>query len=127
MEWWRLQLTYTYLLMRMYTDQSNDPAAANPKGESPVHQASVRSLMSLPYKTEFDVWVRYVDHLPAVRVPSYVSMDVRLGWRPTRQLELSLVGQNLLDTHRPEFRENIISFVPTELQRGVYGKATWRW
>lgn len=126
-DWWRLQPSYTYLLMRMYTDRSRDPAAANAKGESPAHQASVRSMMSLPYKTEFDVWVRYVDHLPAIQIPSYVSMDVRLGWRPTRQLELSLVGQNLLDTHRPEFRENIVSFVPTELQRGVYGKATWRW
>ncbi|MFO0773931.1 MAG: TonB-dependent receptor [Nitrospiraceae bacterium] len=126
-EWWRLQPTYTYLLMRMYTDRSLDPGAANPKGESPQHQASLRSMVSLPHGFEFDAWLRYVDHLPAIRIPSYTTLDLRLGWRPTRQLELSLVGQNLLDSHRPEYRENIISFVPTELQRGVYGKVTWRW
>ena len=82
--------------------------------------------MSLPYNTEFDLWSRYVDRLPVAQIPSYLTLDVRLGWRPTKQLELSLVGQNLLDSHRPEFREPILTTLPTEIQRSVYGKVTWR-
>ena len=125
-EWWRLQPSYTYLLMHLYTDRTTDPSAGNAKGESPAHQFSIRSLMSLPYNTEFDLWGRYVDRLPVAQIPSYLTLDVRLGWRPTKQLELSLVGQNLLDSHRPEFREPILTTLPTEIQRSVYGKVTWR-
>ena len=125
-EWWRLQSSYTYLLMRLYTDRTTDPTAGDAKGQSPAHQFSIRSLMSLPHNIELDLWGRYVDRLPVAQVPSYVTLDARIGWRPTKQLELSLVGQNLLDSHRPEFREKILTSSPTEIQRGVYGKITWR-
>lgn len=125
-EWWKLQPSYTYLYMHLFTDRTTDVSAGDAKGQNPAHQASIRSLMSLPHNTELDVWGRYVDRLSAINIPSYFTLDVRLGWKPTKQLELSLVGQNLLDSHRPEFQEKIISYVPTEIQRGVYGKATWR-
>lgn len=125
--WWRLQPAYTFLHMRMLTDRSQDPGAGSAAGESPAHQVSIRSLMLLPYQTELDIWGRYTDRLPAIQIPSYFNLDIRLGWRPTPAVELSLVGQNLLDSHRPEFKESIVSFASTELQRAVYGKVTWRW
>jgi iron complex outermembrane receptor protein len=125
-EWWRIQPSYTYLKMQLYTDRSADPTAGDAKGQSPAHQFSIRSLMSLPHNIELDLWGRYVDRLTVAQVPSYVTLDTRLGWKPTKQLEISLVGQNLLDSHRPEFREKIVSSAPTEIQRGVYGKVTWR-
>ena len=124
--WWRIQPSYTYLRMHLFTDRTTDVNAGNAQRENPAHQVSVRSLMSLPYKTELDVWARYVDQLPALNIPSYITLDVRLGWRPTPELEFSLVGQNLLDPHRPEFRETLVSYAPTEIQRGVYGKVAWR-
>ncbi|MGB4067295.1 MAG: TonB-dependent receptor [Nitrospira sp.] len=125
-EWWRLQPSYTYLQMHLYTDRTTDPTAGNANGQSPAHQFSIRSLMSLPYNTELDLWGRYVDRLPVAQIQSYLTLDLRLGWRPTKQWELSLVGQNLLDSHRPEFREPILTSAPTEIQRSVYGKVTWR-
>ncbi len=53
-------------------------------------------------------------------------MDVRLGWRPTRNLELSLVGQNLLANHHAEFRPSSIATQATEVERSVYGRITLR-
>lgn len=126
LDWWRIQPSYTYLHMHLYTDRTADTSAGNAKGESPAHQVSLRSLMSLPHNIELDLWGRYVDRLTVAQVPSYLTLDLRLGWRPTKQLEFSLVGQNLLDSHRPEFKEPILSSVPTEIQRSVYGKVTWR-
>ncbi len=126
LDWWRIQPSYTYLYMHLYTDQTTDPTAGDTKGQNPAHQVSMRSLMSLPHNIELDLWARYVDRLAAAQVPSYLTLDLRLGWRPTKQLELSLAGQNLLDNHRPEFREPIVSSTPTEIQRSVYGKVTWR-
>ena len=47
---------------------------------SPVHQFSFRSRMDLPHQFEFDAGVRRGCR-PRVSAPSYVVMDVRLGWR----------------------------------------------
>lgn len=126
LDWWRIQPSYTYLYTHLYTDHTTDPTAGDAKGQNPAHQVSMRSLMSLPHNIELDLWGRYVDRLTVARVPSYVTMDVRIGWKPTKQLELSLVGQNLLDKRRPEFSEPILSSMPTDVQRGAYGKVTWR-
>jgi iron complex outermembrane receptor protein len=52
-----------------------------------------------------------------------VALDVHLGWRPTKNLELSIVGQNLLDPQHPEFGTPATR---TEVQRSVYGKVTCR-
>lgn len=125
LEWWRIQPSYTYLHMSLYTDRTTDQTANTATGRSPAHQASLRSLMSLPHNFELDLWGRYVDTLTSAQIPSYFNLDVRIGWRPSKQLELSLVGQTLLDSHRPEYREALISTSPTEIQRSIYGKATW--
>ena len=84
----------------------------------------LRSLVDLPGGFELDGWVRHVDELPFPAVPSYTELDLRLGWRATGRLELSLVGRNLLDESHPELGTP----GPTrqEVKRGVYGKATWR-
>jgi iron complex outermembrane receptor protein len=75
---------------------------------------------------EFDIMARYVDSLKSVNVPSYFSMDTRLAWRPTCCLELSVVGQNLLDAQHPEYGSSIFSGeIATQTQRGVYGMVTW--
>ncbi len=70
--------------------------------------------------------VRYVDRLPTLQISSYVGLDVRLAWKPIPNLELAVVGQNLLDSQHPEFRPSFISTQQVEIQRGVYGKVTWR-
>jgi iron complex outermembrane receptor protein len=57
-------------------------------------------------------------------VPSYVSLDLRLGWHPTPNWEFAIVGQNLLDKRHPEFLA--AGAVGTEIPRSVYGKVTWK-
>jgi len=81
--------------------------------------------MELTRQVDFDVWLRYVDALRSSNVPGYVTLDLRLAWRPLQNLELALVGQNLVDSHHPEFVPEEL-FLPTEVQRSVYGKITWR-
>ena len=65
-----------------------------------------------------------MDSLPALDVSSYVTLDVRLAWRPQENLELSLVGQNLLDRHQKELESQLFT-LGSEVERGVYGKITW--
>ena len=103
------------------------------EGQSPQNQVYLQSSWDLTKEWEFDLMGRYVDSLsnfPSAaprRVPSYISMDARLGWRPNKNWELSVVGQNLLDSHHLEFGGNQFLSAPLiELQRGVYAMAVWR-
>jgi iron complex outermembrane receptor protein len=81
--------------------------------------------MDLPWRLQFDATARYVDRVSQLGVNSYLSLDARLAWMATRNLELSIVGQNLLDDRHPEFTPTIIPTQATEVQRGIYGKITW--
>ncbi|MDB6123716.1 MAG: hypothetical protein JWQ71_2709, partial [Pedosphaera sp.] len=60
--------------------------------------------------------------LPSPNVPSYFTCDARLAWQFKNNLEISLVGQNLVGKHT-EF-----GAAPTrqEIPRSIYGKVTWR-
>jgi iron complex outermembrane recepter protein len=85
-------------------------------------------MLSLPAHFEFDTVLRYVDNLAEIgrsspSVPSYLTVDLRLGWRPRPDLELQLVGQNLLDNQHPEFGAPGSRH---EIPRSVYGKVTWK-
>lgn len=126
-DWWRLQPAYTLLKMHLNTDPgSTDPVSVNTiEGESPQQQVSLRSSMDLPQNISFDWTVRYVDRLPAFNINSYVALDVRVAWRPTKKLELAIVGQNLGSSHHAEFSPTFISTQQTEVRASGYGKVTW--
>jgi iron complex outermembrane receptor protein len=122
---WRLFAGYTFLKMQLHSLTKFAVGAEAPERESPQHQVQLRSYYDLPWHLELDASVYYVDALAARTVPGYTKMDVRLGWRPKENFELSIVGQNLLDNRHPEFGEGFL-VSPTEIERSVYAKATWR-
>jgi iron complex outermembrane recepter protein len=124
-EQWRLFAGYTFLKMQLHSQTRFAVGAETPERESPQHQVQVRSYYDLPWNLELDAAVYYVDSLAARTVPGYTKLDLRLGWRPKQNFELSIVGQNLLDSRHPEFGEGFL-VSPTEIERSVYAKATWR-
>ncbi|MDY6844037.1 MAG: TonB-dependent receptor [Thermodesulfobacteriota bacterium] len=127
MDWWRFQAAYTYLQIQLHLDgDSTDVVSASGEGENPHHQVSIRSSINLWEDLEFDFWLRYIDELPSQNVESYVSLDIRVGWNPSKNIELSIVGQNLFDSHHPEFIQELYTTIVTEIERSVYGKITWR-
>jgi iron complex outermembrane receptor protein len=131
-KWWRLYGTYTFLEMHLHAD-SNLPASTRTDAESaversPQQQVFLQSSFDLPRNLEFDLMGRFVDRLVGFmqEIPSYFSLDARLAWRPRKGLEISVVGQNLLDDHHPEF--GVSSFIAAplvEIRRNVYAKTTW--
>lgn len=76
---------------------------------------------------EFDAWLRYMDRLRDMSVPSYTTLDLRLGWNATKSLTLDLVGQNLLDPHHPEFSTRAGGTQLTEVQRSAFIRLTWQY
>jgi iron complex outermembrane receptor protein len=123
LSWWRFRGSYSLVDLNLRTQAGSTDTTTEPstEGSSPRHQMMLHSLLSLPHHTELDPVVRYVSSLPAQNTPDYMELDIRAAWRPAQNLELSLVGQNLLHSHHPEFGQT------SELERGVYGKVTWTW
>jgi len=123
---WELRASYSCLEMQLENRPwSNDPTSVpNYEGSSPRHQVVVQSLVNLPKKLEFDQTYRYVSALPAQLVGSYQTMDARFGWHLTRQLELSVGGQNLLQPHYAQFGGDPGG--PVEIKRSAYAKLVWR-
>ena len=124
---WRLRAAYTFLHMDLEIEKDSlDPLTAKVAEDIPTHQFNLRSALDLPGDLDLDLIGRYVDSLPRSRADAYLGLDARVGWFPFPQLELSLVGQNLLDSHHLEFDTELIETLSTQIQRSAYGMLTWR-
>ncbi len=123
-EHWRLYTQYTLFQMHLRLD----PQQTTEQGNDPCNQVYLRSTWDLRDDLEFDLMARYVDRLATLAIPSYITMDLRVAWRPRKQLELAVVGQNLLQDHHWEFGGNSANspVYGSEVPRGVYGTLTWR-
>jgi iron complex outermembrane receptor protein len=125
---WRLRGYYAFLMIRLQPGPTAVPGSDSAEGESPQNQVYLTSSWDLGRNVDFDLIARYVDSLPALQVPSYIEMDLRLAWRPRKRLELAVVGQNLLNDQHYEFTgTQFVPDQPTAVPRGVYGKVTWTW
>ncbi len=88
----------------------------------PNHVLSARAYINLPKNLEFDILYYFTSNNSARNVPSFHRLDLRLGWKPIKELELSLVGQNIADeTH---FELNELLERATQTERSYYFKAT---
>ena len=126
-ERWRLQAAYSFLEMHLQPKASStDPVAGSAEGESPAHQFSLRLSMDLSDNLELDLWLRYVGELPSFNVSSYLTLDARLGWKVSKDLELSLVGRNLIDSPHQEFGNSLFATGEYEVEREAYLMAEWR-
>ncbi len=124
-DWWRLNAGVTFLEKELALDSSSaDVLGVGFAGNDPDLQASMRSLMDIGDRTQFDLAVRYVDDLPDPAVPSYVGVDARIGYRLTEHWELAIAGYNLLDEGHVEFVNP--SLPARESSRSFFVSARWR-
>ncbi|MBN2373715.1 TonB-dependent receptor [bacterium] len=130
LKWWRLRGSYAYMEISINIDK--DIYASHDiffERINPRNQFSLLSSMDLFRVLEFDVDIRHVDSLSNY-IKGYEEMDARLGWIPRKNMEISLIGQNLLNKSHPEFV--YVGFPPIsiwetiEVERRVYGKITCR-
>ncbi|MEO8662102.1 MAG: TonB-dependent receptor [Bryobacteraceae bacterium] len=128
--WWRLSPGFSYLQNHLSLDPRSKDSSyllthGPTRGDAPKRQVQLRSNIRLPHNLEWDVSAFYVGSLQFGPVPAYTRLDTRLGWRIGETLELSIAGQNLLSPRHIEFLDSVY-VNPTEVQRGVVAKLTWR-
>jgi iron complex outermembrane receptor protein len=127
---WSLHAGYTllreHLLVKPGQVDIND--ALNETAD-PKHQFSVRSSMDLPWQTQFDAQLRWVDTLRTNNgpvpgtVPAYFELNSRLAWQMSPRWQLSINGQNLLHSHHPEYGSPNSTRI--EIDRSFYLKLAW--
>ncbi len=131
---WLISASYTALQMQVHQDSlTADPVRDQGiERENPHHQLQLRSTHHLLHNLEFDVLANFVDNVDitpplqsSVHIPSYIRLDMRLGWRPTTNLEFSVSVQNILDDQHLEFIHfgNLIQ--SSEIERRIHAKITW--
>jgi iron complex outermembrane receptor protein len=123
----RISGAYTLLEMAIHRDpDSFETFSADPNGSSPRHQYYLRASVDLPKNFEDDFSVRYVYKLVGLAIPSYYSVDAHVGFKPIKNIEVSIGGQNLLDHHHLEFRPDFINTLPTQVKRTFQTTLTWK-
>jgi iron complex outermembrane receptor protein len=121
---WRLAGGFVLLRERFERKEgSRDVGGPSQLANDPRQTAQVRSSWDVGPALEFDVAARYMGKLPDPAVPAYTVLDARLGWRVTRNLELSFVVQNALDR---EHAESGTAATRAEFGRTYYVKAQWK-
>jgi len=139
---WRMEASYDYLNLDLHisnnsTDNTSIIGAADglqvAEGMSPKNQVKLRSFYNISPKIEFDNILYYVDNLPTAGttyrttgIPSYFRFDTRLGYLPSRNLDLSVGIQNLLNQGHREFKAALYNN-QTEIGRTFYVKAVWQY
>ena len=124
-KWWQLKTSYSYLNMELELDDSDVEDSLRQieslEGNSPSNQLTLWQRFDISGGWEFDIGIRYVDHLTLPHVRSYTVADIRLGYRVSEQLMLDVIGQNLFDRHH--FEQGTVT--SSQVQEGVFARATW--
>jgi iron complex outermembrane recepter protein len=126
---WRLVASYAYVDMNLTPHGQDLNRGRFLEGATPRHQVGVRSLMDLPASFQLDAQFRSISairQLPPIvsgeGIDGYAELDLRLGWSGWRQVDLSVVGRNLLHGRHPEFGP---PEQRGEVAREAYVKVAW--
>jgi len=120
-----LKGSYRYLDLEFSKDASSrDTSNGSAEGNDAKHVLVLGAHANLPGRLELDGFLRHASALPKPALPGYTTLDLRLGWRPFRQLEVSLAGRNLLDRQHAEFVTT--NSLNEEVHRSGTIKLTWR-
>jgi iron complex outermembrane receptor protein len=118
---WRLQAGYTHQRLRLASAPGTSPLLApSTLGNDPRHRFTLGSSWDIGNSMELDLQLRRVGALPSPAVPAYTALDLRWGWRPRADLELSVALRNLTDSAHVEWGNRV------EYGRSLYFKAVWR-
>lgn len=120
---WALKPGYTYLELRPDAASGLTPTEAT-SGTDLKHQFQLRLTLDLARDWQLDANLYRLGSLPGLAIPAYTRLDIRLGWRPVRQMDISISGQNLLQDRHLEYLADG-EYVATEARRALLVRCTW--
>lgn len=126
---WRLTASYSYIELSLDPHGDDLNSGELLEGATPRHQWTLRSLHDLTNSVQLDLQLRSSSAIRSSTeigsgggIAGYTELDVRVAWHVTKQMQVSVVGQNLLHDRHTEFGSPAAR---GEIERGVYGKIAW--
>jgi iron complex outermembrane receptor protein len=125
LDWWQLRGGYTLLKKDLSVKSTSaDLNKANAESDDPTNQALIQSTMKVLTNGSIGTVLRYTGSLPKPEVSEYVALDMRLAWNVKSKMEVSVVGQNILQHYHTEFAQS--NRVPKDIERSIYIKVACR-
>jgi len=124
---WTLTANYWSLRFASLAFHEGAQLARTVFDSSPRHQARLGSRLDLPRDVELDLALRWAAAVPALRVPSHLGLDGRLGWRPRPDLELALSVRDVLSGSHAEFGTTEFGDLPSRVEPSASFSLTWTW
>jgi len=134
--WLLFQFAYSYADFDLHSENGDEGLdfIVVDEDANPQHQVSLRTNLHLAKRWQANVWLRYVDSFAASgreltetldTIDSYVTVDLNVSWQATDQMNVMLIGRNLVDGGHLEFFSEYLAPM-TEIEPSVLGKITWR-
>ncbi len=128
---WQLRGSYSWFHASLHPAIASSEALPlfSEVGSSPQHMFQLHSLHNLGHNLELDANLYYTSALEllrsrgTVRIDSYTGLDLRLGWRARPDLEINLIGRNLLTRRHSEFEAEDMQ--GSEVPRSLLLQAKW--
>ena len=122
-DWLRLSAGLTLMRKDLRLQPGSlDPDGPRNLGNDPKVQWQLRADLQLSSRQEVEFALRRVGALPYPQVPAYTALDLNYSHSLSRELSLSVSGQNLLDRGHPE-----INAAPgrSEIARALFVQLKW--
>lgn len=140
-DWVSFQAVYSYIDMSFEVDGSAasevvaDVFTNFVENSSPQNQVSLRSTIDFAKNWKLNLWLRYIDDIVVINsenvlggvfgIDDYFIFNANVTWAVTKNIEFTLAGQNLLEDRQLQYASEYTT-PPTAIERGFYGKVTWR-
>jgi iron complex outermembrane receptor protein len=127
----RYRLVYNYLDINLTDNGENEASSVIitlVEGRALKHQVSLWGSFDLSRNLELDARLYYnsARSWQDSKIDAIVDADLRLGWRATESLNLSLVGHNLLHSAEQAFISEAWESA-SAIERSVFLNATYKW
>ncbi|PIS20180.1 MAG: TonB-dependent receptor [Zetaproteobacteria bacterium CG12_big_fil_rev_8_21_14_0_65_55_1124] len=127
-EWMTLKGSYTYLhqLYDDYPVKDNETkwTVLSVKAQDPANRFHLGAGLGPVRGFEFDANLYFTGPFREGDIHGYHRLDMRLGWRPVENLEISLVGQDMLQASYQSNTDSIIGYA-SSIQQRYYLSATY--
>jgi iron complex outermembrane recepter protein len=123
---WRLLGGYNWLRAETHSapgDASVDEVRTS--SATPHHQWIARSNFDLTRTIQIDAALYYYAAMPQTGIPQHLRGDLRIGWRPSAKIELSIGVQDAFEANHLEYESTRFTQL-SEVPRNFYGKVTWK-
>jgi len=128
---WRLHGSYSWLKMKLNAKAGGQGIVGfGAAGSSPQHMVQLHSLHNLGRQLELDAALYFSSGLNfdtakgPKTVDRYTRFDLRLGWRPSSNVEVSLIGRNLLQKRHAEYHADDVT--ASEIPRSLMAQVKWK-